>query len=1137
MKKIRLIALFLIITLPVKLFPNFQNLRFERLTIADGLSLSSVYCIYKDSKGFMWFGTEDGLNRYDGQNFKIFRANPYDTNTISYKWIESIVEDINGNLWLGSKGGLSLYFPQHESFLQFNQRKLNSFRISNDTITTLCQSENNYLVAGTVKGLNVIDISTFKCQIISEEYPDLDAIINEVKYLGDNNYLIGAANGLYVLKIKTDGELVITPLLKGHNIEVISLHSDKLWLGSDSFLRQYSFDIQNFENLVLLSEIRLDYAVENILHDNLGQTWVSLENGLYIIKEHQNSIVQIIETRNLSHSLAVNTGNPIIQDLEGNIWLGTHGNGVYHVSPKNKKAINIRNNPVNLQSLSENSINYIFEDTAGTIWFGTFGAGISAYNPSWQKFELLTHDPLNQHSLSSNFIWSIFEDRHGKVWIGTNDHGITIYNPEDNSYSKVEHSSSNNQGLPHESVRKVYEDSKGYIWIGTDGGGLSQYDPGSNNFKHFQHNDSDPTSLSSNSVRVIFEDSKGNIWIGTRNGLNLFQESSMSFKVFRNDPANSQSLSHNFIYSVIHEDKKGFLWIGTYGGGLNKFSPDKETFTSYFHDENNKNSLSDDIVFSIFETQEGNFWIGTNSGLCFFNTEKDEFVRFGIDQGLPNEVIYGVLPDDNENIWLSTNYGISCFNLNTQETRNYNISDGLQSNEFNGGAFHKGKSGKLYFGGVYGLNILDLSRLDDTKTEPRIVFTNLEILGHTVSPMTGQINEQKRTQNKIHYDSTGFYIPTNISYSDRIVFDYANRNFSIEFNELSNPLNNNNQFAYFIENLDAEWNYTGSRNYVSFANLKHGNYTIRVKAQAQNGSWDTPESALNIVIKPPFYKSWWFVLIEVILALVIAFIIYKYLIRQRTYKLLKEHNEQINRAYVQLKQSEEALLELNATKDKFFSIISHDLKNPFASLMSISEMMKENFGALDDEEKLDGIQRIHGSIENIFSLLENLLTWARSQSGRIDFNPSDFNISKVLQENYNLFKLAAERKKIRLESEFEEDLMAYADREMINTIVRNLVNNAIKFTPENKQVKITCTNCNNEVCVTVSDEGVGISEENREKLFKIDKKVKTKGTAGEKGTGLGLIICHEFIEKNKGTIKVKSEIDHGSSFTFTIPGK
>jgi signal transduction histidine kinase len=338
-----------------------------------------------------------------------------------------------------------------------------------------------------------------------------------------------------------------------------------------------------------------------------------------------------------------------------------------------------------------------------------------------------------------------------------------------------------------------------------------------------------------------------------------------------------------------------------------------------------------------------------------------------------------------------------------------------------------------------------------------------------------------------------------------------------------------------MENLEQDWNNAGSRNYVSYANMKAGNYVLKVVAENADGFRSEPPMQLRIVVTPPFWLSWWFILMEVIVATAIAVMIYIYLVKLRTNRLLTFQNQQISQANEALRESERNLMELNATKDKFFSIISHDLKNPFASLLSISELMVENFDDADREDHKAGFKKINQSVKHLLDLLENLLTWSRSQRGRIKYDPTRFNLSALIQENVNLHKILADKKGIMLLSPDNLNVYAYGDRDMINSVVRNLMTNAVKFTERDKKVEVKLEPRESEVEVSIVDEGIGIEKENIDRLFRIDEKYKSTGTAGEKGTGLGLIICREFVEKHGGKIKVNSKPGQGSTFSFTIP--
>jgi signal transduction histidine kinase len=338
-----------------------------------------------------------------------------------------------------------------------------------------------------------------------------------------------------------------------------------------------------------------------------------------------------------------------------------------------------------------------------------------------------------------------------------------------------------------------------------------------------------------------------------------------------------------------------------------------------------------------------------------------------------------------------------------------------------------------------------------------------------------------------------------------------------------------------MENLETDWNNAGSRNYVSYANMKAGSYLLKVVAENADGFRSDPPMQLSIIITPPFWLSWWFILLEILLSTAIAVMIYVYLLKSRTNRLLKYQNQQISQANEALRKSEKNLMELNATKDKFFSIISHDLKNPFASLLSISELMVDSFDETEKEDHKAGFRKINQSVKHLLDLLENLLTWSRSQRGRIKYDPVRFNLTTLIQENINLHKLLAEKKGIMLLSPKQDEVFAYGDRDMINSVIRNLVTNALKFTDKDKKVEIKVETGERKIEVSIMDEGIGITEEVMGKLFRIDEKFKSTGTAGEKGTGLGLIICREFVEKNGGEITVESKPGEGTTFSFTVP--
>jgi signal transduction histidine kinase/ligand-binding sensor domain-containing protein len=1112
-----------------------QSPNFDRISINDGLSLSSVYCIYQDSKGYMWFATEDGLNRYNGQNFTIYNHTPGDPQSLSCKWIESIVEDEKGIIWLGSRQGLTRLDPRREKITRYFNDAVSSIRLPGDTIMTLL-SHAGYIWAGTNNGLIRIDVHTLTSELIKTECGRTGEILSMMP-AGENKIWIGAENGLYLLEISGSTARCMARNNIHGSVHSLLLDKEVLWVGLEDQFMRYSIDTDSCQSIKFPYPVNnLRSPVEEIRQDTSGALWLNTSKALFVWSDGR--LESIVETPLETPSLAIRQVKPLEMDHEGRLWLGTFGNGIWMIDPSTRQVTNIRHDASKPKSLSDNTVNCIYLDRANGMWVGTFGAGISTYNPNSNIVETLQHNAFDENSLSDSFVWSIQEDKNRQVWIGTNNRGISIYNPETSTFSFLEHDPNDPNSLAAGAVREIFCSAGNEIWTGTDGGGLSLYDMEKKRFIHYTNDPDDPFSISSNSVRTIYQDSTGTFWIGTRNGLNRFNSETGRFIRYLNDPEDSTTISNNFIYSAIYMDRHGDLWVGTYGGGLNKMDTKTGTFERYMFDLDDPDGISDNIVFSIYEDKKGYFWIGTNSGLNLFNPSAGQFKRFGIEDGLPNDVIYGILPDEMNNLWLSTNKGISRLDMTKYQFKNFDVLDGLQSNEFNGGAYHKGESGYLYFGGVYGLNIIDPAKILPVDNHAELVISRLEILSKEVLILKDEMMvDTGNLKNELIETAQGYYLSEHVSYLDEIRLNYKQRFFSIEFAALNHHIPEKLNYRYRMSNLEDHWNYAGTRNYVTYANMKPGNYVFEVDAINQDGFRAERPASLRIVITPPFWRSFWFTLLMSALMVFIIVFVYRYLLNQRTNKILTEQNEQIKQANQQLRISENNLRELNATKDMFFSIISHDLKNPFASVLSISELLDKNFETADMDDIKHGLNKINKTNKHIYELLENLLTWSKSQRGKIEMTRVVFNLNTVIETNLNILRLAAFKKNIELINHLSSQLLAFGDREMVSTIFRNLTNNAIKFTPEGKRIDIHAYRENAHVIVEVRDEGVGIAPEKIPKLFNIEDKYKSDGTAGEKGTGLGLIICKDFVEMNEGVIEVESSPGKGSVFRFTLPAR
>ncbi len=1142
MSKRHFILLITMLLLIGPLVAQDDYVRFKRLTINDGLSLSSVYNIYQDSKGFMWFGTEDGLNKFDGQSITVYGATTDQLNILANKWIEYIYEDKSGMIWLGSRGGLTKYNPRRGVFtaIQHDPDMPNS--LSNDTVTAIASDLRNQVWVGTLRGLNKVDRLTNEVERINPVEEELAGLNSQITgFLQDETgmFWIGTYNGLYSYDRKS-GLFFLEKaggiLTDSSRIFHLTHGENSIWMATSEGAVKLDLSL---EQKHLKLPVLFDYPggqINGVLADLLGQVWILTPEGLYCYRGEGIDLQKVLGAGGSTHSLSLNPVEPMLLDKDGQIWFGTFGDGVYKIDPVTLTYHHYQHNPADPQSLSENSINCIFQDRSGATWFGTFGAGVSILDPQSNRFTLFKNNPFDRNSLASSFVWTVFEAADSTLWFGTNANGISCYDQHRGTFTHFNHDPSDPASLSNSSVRRIFQDSRQRIWVGTDGGGLDLFNPAQRSFVHFRHDASNPGSISDNSVRAVYEDRQGRIWVGTRNGLNLLKEDQRSFRRFLMPEGSRDELLHNFIYSAIYQDRDDNMWIGTYGGGLCKIGPNLDSCISYHHDPEDPNTISDNIVFSIHEDDQGRFWIGTNSGLNMFYPGTESFRRFGVSEGLANEVIYGILPDDENRIWLSTNLGITRFDLETFQVKNFDMNDGLQSNEFNGGAYHRGYDGRLFFGGVYGLNAIDPVMVEPVRNVTEVTLTKLEVMGKDVR-IAGVDLEDEFAENpgRIVEFEDEFYVSENVTYVEEIMLDYKNRFFSVEFFALNNLQPDKLRYSYIMENLESDWSNAGTRNYVSYTNMKPGSYVLKVVAENLDGYRSDPPMQLRIVVTPPYWQMWWFILLEVIVASAIAVMVYIYLLKTRTNRLLKFQNQQISEANEALRRSEKNLMELNATKDKFFSIISHDLKNPFSSLLSISDLMVESFDDADKEDHRAGFRKINQSIRHLLDLLENLLTWSQSQRGRIKYDPVRFNLTSLIQENINLHRLLAEKKGIMLQSTEDNEIYAYGDRDMINSVIRNLMTNAVKFTERNKKVEVQVDTEEKDIVVSIMDEGIGISEENLAKLFRIDEKFKSTGTDGEKGTGLGLIICREFVEKNGGQITVQSKQGQGTIFRFTIP--
>ncbi len=837
------------------LFLIFQNrtiaqinqVNFTRILSENGLSQNTVHHIIQDSQGFLWFATEDGLDKYDGYNFTVYKNNPDDKNTISDNFIWTLCEDKSGIIWVGTNsGGLCKFDRVHEKFTSFknNPNDPNSLILNN--VRAIIQDKDGNLWIGTEGGLDNFDIKRNKF----------------------THYLHDAKN----------------PNSLSNNV-VLALFEDsagELWIGSDGGLDRfdrkknkfinYSFDPRNPNSLS-------NNIVLSIYQDKEGYLWVGTLNGLNRFDKKTKKFTRFLMSPSEAKKGNRNRINSIIEDSKKTLWIGT-GEGIYFLS-RNRKELT-RMNPELSRSgfINNNNVFSLYEGTSGLIWIGTAEEGIVKFNREKIKFKNYKHDPFDEKSLSYNTIRAIYQEKNGTLWVGTLGGGLERLNHNADKFIHYKNDPYDNYSLSDNSVSAIYKDSFGYFWVGTWGGGLnrtvsplkSEYE-GKLKFIHYKNNPSDKNSLHNNIIQAVFEDSDRMLWIGTGVGLNLYNRKKDNFTTFQYEQNNPHSLSSNQVQSCVFEDSKGNLWIGTWDG-LNKLSaaerkkaitdPSSVRFTNFRFEPGNKNSLSDSRVISGYEDAKGNLWFGTYGGglnelsVDQQNSASPKFISYTHRMGLASNVIYSIQGDDNGNLWLSTDNGLSMFDPATETFKNYDASDGLQGNQFFWGAGFKGNDGELFFGGTNGFNSFYPSQLKNNDHIPPVVITNFQIFNQPVA-----VGVKDSPLNKA------------ISYTNNINLSYNQNVFSFEFSALDYTAPNKNQYAYIMEGFDKDWIYSGSRRFVTYTNLDPGKYVFRVKGSNNDGIWNTKGTAITINILPPLWRTWWFISSAVIIiGTLVSLIIY-----------------------------------------------------------------------------------------------------------------------------------------------------------------------------------------------------------------------------------------------------------------------
>ena len=1102
----------------------------KKFDIDDGLSQLNVSSLLKDSDGFLWIGTDDGLNRFDGYNFEVFRHISGDSSSIADNKVYSLCEDQKGRIWAGTNlGGLQLYNKQTRSFKKYIHEPGNDSSLSNNTVLKIIECTDGFLWIGTNQGLNKFDPETGKFTRFykSNEKTGLAGNqINAVLESNDGKIWIGAEEGLTILDKKTlftkkyyHSDQDPNSLIYNSVISLFSDSEGNIWIGTEGGgICMYNPDNDSFIRYIGESRANSPMAssiVHSIEEDDFGNIWFSSwGEGIFVYEKDKSGFSKIVVPQNDEINSAIVF--TILNSGDGNIWVGTYENGVKVLSNKRKAFHHVEVFNDEMSALGRNTVRTIFEDSENNIWFATDGSGLYKYLPTTKSYVHFLSNSQDETSLSGNIVKPIIEDKKGNIYAGTYVNGLNKVNKTTHKIIRLTHDPSNPNSLRNNNVWALCYDSQDRIWVGTLGGGMDEYIPEENRFIHHFTDPDDTLSISSDRISKIYEDSRRN------------------------------------------------LWIGTIGGGVCRMDRKNRTFIRYVEDVSTHAGVNFNEVVDIYEDQKKRLWISSNGGgLFLYNPKTDKLERIGEDHNLKGTIL-SILDDDNGNLWMGTFEGIIKYNPDLGTTEYFNQHDGLQSNDFKSGSKLKSSTGEFYFGGSNGYNVFRPADIVTDSVFHPIVLTDLFLFHEKVniydfnSVLTGDIN-----------------------YQNSVVLAADQNTISFQYSSLDYTFPKSNYYAYKLEGFDRRWNYVQKERKATYTNLSPGNYVFQVKSTNNDGLWSDDYKSIEVIITPPFWMTWWFRIAAFIFVVSSVLLIFssrtkklrrknvelEVKVSERTAQLndlvkdlrenkdeltttlddlheqkkyVEEINQQLERTHEELRTTNEELdirvqertsrlTKVNQELDRFVYSASHELSSPLKSILGLVNITKLENKNLKLQSHLEHIEN---SVHKLEEVIISLTQFSRNLKVKVAKEKVD--MSKLIDSLLVELKYLTNGEAIDFRKNITTDSSINSDPARLTIILTNLVSNAIKYRDTDKPeswILIEFLKEKDIFKLKVRDNGVGIDKKVRRKVFDMFY----RGSTLSFGSGLGLYIVKETVEKMNGQIQVESELNEWAEFTINLP--